>query len=508
MGSFSEFSEAEKRNMIRYIIGSMLYKFALETLNGCMASIVLKRTNPEFGPNKVWTIMLSLNYACQCIGSILVTPLVRRFKVTTVLARSTLLFGLVVLVVPVLEGVTGGGRKSGLGDERKYSPGNWNPLILFAIYPVTGIFYGMVELIQLIIPSDIVGADEIKLKKMNSLVHIFYETAGTSGALLSSYWIAYFNYGYSLSIIPVMFSLACVVWMTISVDKQQLPKIEPVEQPGQLVAEIKNVARTFFHSVYIGAKAVVSQRSLIWLVFAYSLPLVLHRYLENVLFAQYAATGLGVGSYQQKLVAGSNLGEMIGAFFVFIYSKEVATPLPWLRLDAISLVIVWIFPLVDPLSLNMSMFTWMICLLPVMASISFGWAAGDCSLVAYVQSRFANVSNQNDKAPSLGSVMAFLYVLYIILFAFISPGMGAVHDSFLKPLTDKFGQESPIQLRLPLVRQAMIYTAGVFVTCCGAIILAATFIPRGSFAFNPKSIDSGDSVSDTNQSEKIKKSDF
>ncbi|KAG5461465.1 MAG: hypothetical protein BJ554DRAFT_6337, partial [Olpidium bornovanus] len=262
-GQLEVFGAAEKRNMVKYIGGIMLYKFALETLNGCMSSIVLKRTNPELGPNKMWTIMLSINYACQCLGSLLVSPLVKRFGTHVVLSRSIVAFALIVLVVPIMELATGGGFQSGLGNEKTYSPGNWNPLILFAIYPITGIFYGMVELIRRMIPAEIVGPDEIKLKKLDSLVHIFYEVAGTAGALLSSYWIAYFNYGYSLAVIPVMFSLSALVWAKIRLSNVV---VGGADQPAAdttakrrlpILAELKEIVSAFVYSVWLGAKLVM-----------------------------------------------------------------------------------------------------------------------------------------------------------------------------------------------------------------------------------------------------------
>jgi hypothetical protein len=42
----------------------------------------------------------------------------------------------------------------------------------------------MVELMRRVIPADIVGGDVIKLKRMDSMVHVFYEVAGTIGAML------------------------------------------------------------------------------------------------------------------------------------------------------------------------------------------------------------------------------------------------------------------------------------------------------------------------------------
>jgi hypothetical protein len=66
-----------------------------------------------------------------------------------------------------------------------------------------GIFHGVVELMRRVIPADIVGGDSIKLKKMFSLVHIFYEITGTTGATLAHIWIGYFGWGYAFALLPM-----------------------------------------------------------------------------------------------------------------------------------------------------------------------------------------------------------------------------------------------------------------------------------------------------------------
>ena len=41
------------------------------------------------------------------------------------------------------------------------------------------------------------------------------------------------------------------------------------------------------------------------------------------------------------MVGGSNLGELLGACFVFVFTNLIHTPMPWLRLDALMILIVW-----------------------------------------------------------------------------------------------------------------------------------------------------------------------
>lgn len=42
-----------------------------------------------------------------------------------------------------------------------------------------------------------------------------------------------------------------------------------------------------------------------------------------------------------SVVGGSNFGELLGALTVFLFTNKVHTPMPWLRLDALTLLIVW-----------------------------------------------------------------------------------------------------------------------------------------------------------------------
>lgn len=64
---------------------------------------------------------------------------------------------------------------------------------LFPIYIVSGIAHGSVELIRRVIPAKIVGANVMKLRRMDACVHILYEIAGTAGAFTSTALIGKFG---------------------------------------------------------------------------------------------------------------------------------------------------------------------------------------------------------------------------------------------------------------------------------------------------------------------------
>lgn len=95
---------------------------------------------------------------------------------------------------------------------------------------------------------------------------------------------------------------------------------------------------------------------------------------------------------------------MIGAAAVLLTGGLIPTPIPFLRLDAIALNLVWILPYIAVTKGKVTG-AWKVagCFIP----ISFGWAAGDVSLAAYIQSSLAKVENIDPDVSALGAVMAF-----------------------------------------------------------------------------------------------------
>jgi hypothetical protein len=91
---------------------------------------------------------------------------------------------------------------------------------------------------------------------------------------------------------------------------------------------------------------------------------------------------------------------------------------------------------------------------------------------AYIQSSLANMNINEPGISPLGAVMAFLYSAYIVLNAVLSSVLGTVIDA-------SFRQDGNIY-------NALIRVGGIQFTVCAAIIFASTFIPRGSWALNPK----------------------
>lgn len=502
------FSPAERRNILIYIAGIMLYKFGLEAFNGSVVALATNRY--DFDADKAGVtpktfervaVLTGLNQAFQCIGSILIAPLIKRYPTKLVLSAAICLFGLLTAVLLILDASTGGRMKPKdwlkTHDKDDFSYyGRYTTDGIIPIYCVTGIAYGMVELIRRVIPRDIVGGDVQKLRRMDAMVHIFYEIAGTAGAFTTALvLIPTLGNNYSFLITPIFFTLAAGVWLCISnfnfVRQLEQPKVK--KSTGAYILGIFTSVRLFFVSIFVGGRILFTSRKFFWLLPGYALALYGHRYLENGVAPVIARRYLGNSAWSQIMVGGSNSGELLGALFVFIFTNLVHTPMPWLRLDALTLLIVWYLPFWYPAKNVTS--AWIVA--ATFIPVSFGWAAGDVSLAAYIQSSLAQLEGENKDVSALGAVMSFLYSTYIILYAVLSVVLGRHIDSvYQKTGGSKNGGN---------VREAVLNVGGIQFTLIAIIVIAATFVPKGSFAFNPKALsgqklDSETSPDSTNDS--------
>ena len=481
--SWNAFSPTEKRNIAIYIAGIMLYKFGLEAFNGSITSLATKRY--DYDALKAGTtantftkigLLTGLNQAFQCVGSILIAPLVKRYPTRLVLSGAIFVFGILTAILLVVDAGTGGHLQPKGFVVPKKNPrytyyGDYNTDGIIPIFCITGIAYGMVELIRRIIPRDIVGGDVQKLRRMDSLVHIFYEVSGTGGSFATGLaLIPRLGNNYAFIITPILFTMASIVWFFIG-------NLEFSATQAALVDKSENYFKAaamgfilFFESVWTGAKIIFSSRKFVWLVPAYSIALYTHRYLENAVAPAIATRYLGRSEWYQVMVAGSNLGELCGALFVFLFTNLVRTPIPWLRIDALMLLIVWYLPYWYPPTGELRQaFVVFATFIPV----SFGWAAGDVSLAAYIQAALARRESTTRNVSALGSVMAFLYSTYIVIYAVANPMIGRY--------IDRVSRENDGD-----IHSAVRNFVGVHFTVIGVVIMAATFIPKGSLSLNPR----------------------
>ncbi len=191
-------------------------------------------------------------------------------------------------------------------------------------------------------------------------------------------------------------------------------------------------------------------------------------------------------SWSQIVVGGSNLGELFGALFVFFSNDTIKSPLLWVRLDALMLLVIWYIPFYHPPPEQVK-YAWIIA--ASLVPIGFASAISDISLDAYIQSSLTRLESKHQNVSPLGAVMAFLYSTYIIIYSISNPLFGRHLDNVYK----KNGT----------IQSALIYTAAAQLTIVCIVMFAATFIPKGAAAFNPVLIDENDETITNNNDETL-----
>ncbi len=332
----------------------------------------------------------------------------------------------------------------------------------------------MVELIRRVIPRDLVGGNVQKLRRMDSMVHVFYESSGTAGAFCTALvLIPYLGNNFSFLVTPILFAAASLLWYLIK--EANLPReVEPgvglLENQPVYIKAVTSGFYLFFESVWTGAKIIFTHRKFIWLLPGYAVALYGHRYLENAIAPAVARRYLDNSAWSQIMVGGSNLGELLGAAFVFMFTNLVHTPIPWLRLDAVALLIVWYLPFWYPAKNNVGQ-AWIVA--ATFLPISFGWAAGDVSLTAYIQASLARIESETQNVSALGAVMAFLYCTYIVTYSISSVFLGVYIDH----VSDHNNEQ---------IQPAMRNIAGIQYTIMAVLIMTSTFVPKGALSLNPE----------------------
>ncbi|KAI9328734.1 hypothetical protein BDR26DRAFT_923318 [Obelidium mucronatum] len=510
---FPGFTAEQKRNLLFYTVGIMCYKLGLESALGAVKTMMTERfnSNPETSGNAFAIIGLleGLNQLCQSLGSIAVAPLIFRFKTPRVLATAITVFAALALVFLIIEPATGGQVVSYITKNGKESPdpktyGNWTPYLIFPLFLSIGIAYGIIELIRRVIPRDIVGGDVAKLKKMDATVHIWYEVAGTSGAFFSAFMIQKLGHVYAMSVSPPLFILAAFSWWQVSSPERKISEKVLNAPKRSALGAVAHYTAVYFQSIVVGARIIFSSRKFFWLIPGYTIGLVFHRYLENGIAPNFSKIVLGDAAFAQIMNGGSNFGELCGAFIVFIFNTQIHTPIPWVRWDALVLNLVWLVPGLAYSLLTSGttpqQYAWMVAALFMF--ISMGWAAGDVSLAAYIQSQLEHQEEDEENTEEvspLGAVMAFLYSSYILIYFCLNFGLGKYLDVFANKVK---AIKNDKNLAYSTGIEPFYIIAGVMFSVGCVVILAGTFIPKGSFAMNPTLTEIDSPVIDAEKAEK------
>ncbi|KAJ7192382.1 hypothetical protein C8J57DRAFT_1739723 [Mycena rebaudengoi] len=132
--------------------------------------------------------------------------------------------------------------------------------------------------------------------------------------------------------------------------------------------------------------------------------------------------------------------------------SQCPTTILWLCFDAFMLKIIWAMPFLPVVAGSSTPPGTKLA--TIFIPTSFGWAAGDVSLAAYIRSTLAKLESKDPDVSTLGAVMAFLYVIYIVLYSLLSAVLGNWVHAYLK-------KNKPIVDTVAAAREALKYVGGV-----------------------------------------------
>jgi hypothetical protein len=197
------------------------------------------------------------------------------------------------------------------------------------------------------------------------------------------------------------------------------------------------------------------------------------RYLELAIAPVIARDVFEMSAYWQILTAMSHLGILFGVAPIFL-SDHISTPIPYLRLGALLLPLVWIFPFLhsDP---RQMVFAWRFG--SILIPISLGWALGEYSLSQFMQESLPKERIQDDSISTHGAITSFLYVSHIILYTILSTSLGKYIDAEFN--------------RVGTVKTVLIFIGGVQFSILAVVLFANTFISKNAFTMQTESEERG-----------------
>lgn len=173
--------------------------------------------------------------------------------------------------------------------------------------------------------------------------------------------------------------------------------------------------RAYFADLKAGARIVAGDPRLRWVAAAFVLPQIVHRVFEDLLIPVFAKKVLEAPEASAWMITASNMGELVGAAVLLRLASRFPGAGPWVKWGAIGLSLIWALALSTSLPL----------LLPLILLSSATWSASDLSLRSDLQK---SVSEKDQPRA-----MSFLYGLFVLGGALISPAFGAFLDAM--PLT-------------------------------------------------------------------------
>ena len=383
-----------------YLAGTALFKVGMEALGLAVPLIALT----VFG-QATMAAALAMGWGLsQIVGSSVGGGLLDRHPPVKVLKWS---MGLQALSVGTLLGLFV--VQSSLGIPVAH------PAVIFGLHVLTGTLAGVADTARQVIPPLLVGSEGKRLKVFNSKVHVAYEIAGVTGALLTGVLISSFGLVPALILHPPAYLLAAWAFSRIRLHENSvlMQQLQTAPERAGALASLKRA----WADLKAGFVAVKGSKVVFWASVALVLPLVLHRLLEGLLIPIAAKSLLGMPSVAAWIIAASNFGELLGAFFLMkanaseAEASKLRSPF-FIRLMAAGVLALWV--------LNFAPSFWF--LLPAVAFGSFSWAASDLSLRSKIQETLP----PSVRGRAFGALTAAAFSIVLAS----SFGLGLLFDAF------------------------------------------------------------------------------
>ena len=524
---FTQFSSLQRWQATFLIIGIFCYKYAWEsasvlpfTINKFDLEAKKTKTNPRTFAQLGCLILLSIFFAI--LGSSLVAPLVKRWRLRTVLVLCAFLKTILSAAMLVLEAATGGTLKPAnwhvthKADDHGFY-GTYSPYALIPLFAFSGLFSGAIWTLTRTAPRQIVGGDPWKLQTLNAVIMIFFEIAAIAGALCSALiFIPRFGENFPI-LMPVFAALAAVAWCFLKglpspgqgLSGSEATKEEdstPKQTPPSPSSNRKRAASDFFpfKSIWRGARILCQSRDSAWLLLGFPLVQYSHACLEGTVAPAVAKRVLGDANYVQIIIAGSNIGELLGAFAAMFLQRHMPTPIPWVRLSVLANLLVWLFPVWYPPA-HRTWSAWQAAL--VFLPMGAAWSAAAVSMFSYLQALFPDdaveggegeAEGQGERGgkrslPPLSCVLSALFAVEIVIVGLANPLLGSYIDHVYGAMGGPKGG---------VVQPAFWYLGGAQYTIMTVLVLVSTLVPKGALQLNPKLPDYVTSQADSDSSQK------
>jgi len=460
----TKLNRQEYKNTVLLLIGIMCFKFAYESVGPSIALFVLDRFDSSNESNRILANLIILYGFFQSLGSTISSGLMHKFFPHHLMAFNLIILICICVIYNLIELLTGGTITSS---------GQWNPWIIYPVYMSMGLIVGSLETCRRIISATIVGSNINKLKTINALIHIFNALGGTFGAFLSTFFIQLLGYVYGIAPFLILHVIAIICYMIIHIEKNTSSD----DNSFSYCHSVKIQFMEWLTSMKDAIILIFCHKKSIWLIFCYSLPLVIHRVYENIMFPFYAKYVLNDGSLTGMLLAISNVGELIGAFLVMKLVIVGKSPIIWIRLSAITMIGMWAFVYIGSPSAQWSSIG---LLTPVLIIINCGWSSGDVATLTYIQNEFSthikDITTENSKVSiKLKAIMGLLYSIYVVLMICSANIMGTVFDKFHQDYN--------------AAKNGLFYVSGLMMSFFALIIFISTWLPPQGFFDTPKEND-------------------